>query len=212
MARSVHHPVFARVYAWLSHVMEEGGGAELRERLLAGLRGRVLEVGAGNGLNFRHYPDTVTEVVAVEPEDHLRHLAEREVAQAAVPIELLDGVVEDLPHEDGSFDAAVVSLMLCSVADQARALAEVRRVLRPGGELRFFEHVRATTPGLARAQRVVDATVWPWVGGGCHTSRDTAAAIADAGFTIESIDRFRFPEGPLPSPTAPHVLGVARRA
>lgn len=212
MAASVHHPIFARVYARLSHLMEEGGGAELRDRLLAGLQGSVIEVGAGNGLNLRHYPATVDRVVAVEPEDHLRHLAEEQALRSPVPVGVVDGVVEELPYEDGTFDAAVVSLVLCSVADQARALAEVRRVLRPGGELRFFEHVRGATPGLARVQRVLDATIWPLTAGGCHTSRDTAAAIVDAGFTIEAIDRLRFPDGPVPTPTSPHVLGTARRA
>lgn len=107
------------------------------------------------------------------------------------------------------FDVAVVSLVLCSVPDQHRALTEVRRVLRPGGELRFFEHVRAATRGL---QRVLDATVWPLVGGGCHAARSIVAAITGAGFDIEDVDAFRFPVTRVALPTSPHVLGVARRA
>jgi ubiquinone/menaquinone biosynthesis C-methylase UbiE len=175
---------------------------------LAGLVGRVIEVGAGHGLNFGHYPPTVTEVLAVEPEAHLRHLAT--AAAAPVPVTVVDGVAEALPAEDGSFDAAVASLVLCSVPDQGRALAELRRVLRPGGELRFYEHVRAERPGFARFQRAVDM-VWPAVGGGCHTSRDTVKAIEGAGFVVESCRRFRFLVEAVALPTSPHVLGVARK-
>jgi ubiquinone/menaquinone biosynthesis C-methylase UbiE len=100
--------------------------------------------------------------------------------------------------------------VLCSVPDQARAVAELARVIRPGGQLRFFEHVRAEGRGLARAQRAVDL-VWPLLGGGCHASRDTLAAITAAGFQVTSLQRFRFPDSRLPSPTSPHILGVARR-
>ena len=128
-----------------------------------------------------------------------------------MPIEVVDGVAERLPVDDGSMDAAVASLVLCSVPDQAAALAELRRVLRPGGELRFFEHVVADTPGLRRVQAIADRTLWPRVLAGCHTGRDTVAAIAAAGFAVEEVDRFRFPKGGLPGPAAPHALGRARR-
>jgi ubiquinone/menaquinone biosynthesis C-methylase UbiE len=101
-------------------------------------------------------------------------------------------------------------LVLCSVADQSAALAELRRVLRSGGELRFYEHVRAEDRRLASAQRMLDV-VWPHLGGGCHTSRDTLQAIADAGFAIKHVRRFAFRPCMLAAPTSPHVLGVARR-
>jgi ubiquinone/menaquinone biosynthesis C-methylase UbiE len=107
-------------------------------------------------------------------------------------------------------DAAVASLVLCSVPNQARALTELHRVLDPGGELRFFEHVQADTPGLARLQWLADL-LWPRLMGGGHTSRDTLAAITTAGFQITSLQRFRFPDSRLPQPAAPHVLGVAHR-
>lgn len=205
------HPIFARFWAWMSPKMEAGGAADHRRRLLAGLTGRVIEVGAGNGLNFAHYPSQVTSILAVEPEPRLREIAQRHAALSAANIDIVDGVAEQLPAGDASTDAVVLSLMLCSVADQATALREARRVLKPGGELRFLEHVRADTRGLARVQRVLDATVWPAVGGGCHTSRDTGAAIAAAGFVVEELQRFRFPDVRLPLPTSPHILGIARR-
>lgn len=192
--------------------MDRGGVAEHRQRLLAGLSGAVIEVGAGNGLNFAHYPVEVSRVLAVEPERHLRTIAQRNAERAAVRIEVVDGVAEQLPAREGDFDAAVASLVLCSVPDQQLALAELYRVLRPGGQLRFFEHVRAETPTLARIQRLLDATVWPLFLGGCHASRDTAAAIVAAGFQIDRLDRFRFPDGPIAVPSSPHILGVASRA
>jgi ubiquinone/menaquinone biosynthesis C-methylase UbiE len=203
------HPIFARVYARISPAMDAQGAVDHRRALLAGLAGRILEVGAGNGLNFAHYPPAVTEVLAVEPEPYLRGLAQVAAGQAPVPVRVVDGTADALPVADASMDAAVASLVLCSVPDQARALGELYRVMRPGGELRFFEHVQADTAGLARVQRLADL-VWPTLLGGCHTSRDTLAAITNAGFQITSIQRFRFPEG-RPQPAAPHILGVAHR-
>lgn len=191
--------------------MDRQGAAEHRRRLLAGLAGRVMEVGAGDGAGFAHYPAEVTGVVAVEPEPYLRTRAVVRAGEAAVPVDVVDGVAEDLPVGAGSVDAAVVSLVLCSVADQRAALGEVFRVVRPGGELRFYEHVAAPAGSrLARVQRVADATLWPRLMGGCHLGRDTAAAIAAAGFVIDAIDRFDFPRGQ-PSPASPHILGRAVR-
>ncbi|RBY87842.1 class I SAM-dependent methyltransferase [Blastococcus sp. TF02A-30] len=208
---TVHHPVFARCYARMAPAMERHGAAGHRERLLAGISGRVVEIGAGTGVNFGHYPLSVTEVLAVEPGPRLRAAAERAAAGAAVPVVVVDATAEHVPAADGAFDAAVVSLVLCSVPDQAAALRELRRVLRLGGRLHFWEHVRADGGALARVQDVLDRTVWPTVGGGCHVGRDTAAAIAAAGFRVERLERFRFPDGRVPMPTAPQVLGVAVR-
>jgi SAM-dependent methyltransferase len=206
----VRHPIFARVYAAASRSMEREI-AEHRTRLLAGLSGRVVEVGAGNGMNFTHYPREITAVVAVEPEPYLRQLAEREAARCAVTVDVIDGVAEQLPLEDAGFDGGVASLVLCSVRNPASALAELFRVIRPGGQLRFYEHVRASSPRHRRFQRAVDATFWPFFAGGCHAHRDTGAAIVDAGFTVDRQDSLRVPDIRLPLPTSPHILGSATR-
>ena len=211
-AKQVRHPLFARFYARISASMEGAGGVgRIREQLLSGLTGSVLEVGAGNGLNFSHYPESVTSVLAVEPERHLRGMAEAAAASAPVPIRVIDGTAERLPAADGSYDAVVATLMLCSVARVPAALAEIRRVLRPGGELIFMEHVRADTPGYRRIQWLADATIWPICFGGCHANRDPVEAISDAGFTVTGLTRYRLPDSPLPWPTAPHARGVAVR-
>jgi ubiquinone/menaquinone biosynthesis C-methylase UbiE len=204
------HPIFARIYPRISHGAETRGGAEHRHKLLVGLRGRVIEVGAGHGLNFPYYPDTVTEVVAVEPEGHLRALAELAARSASMSLQIWDGTAEALPAADAEFDAAVASLVLCSVDDQEASLAEIRRVLRPGGELRFYEHVVSHSPGTARFQRLADATLYPHLAGGCHAARDTDAAIRNAGFQVEREERIAFKPGAL-APRIPHILGAATR-
>jgi ubiquinone/menaquinone biosynthesis C-methylase UbiE len=202
------HPIFARFFDRLSRLMERDVGVH-RDRLLAGLSGRVLEVGAGNGVNFGHYPRTVGEVVALEPEPYLRDKAHEAARQAPVPVRVVDGVASRLPFESSTFDAAVVSLVLCSVPDLGASLGELRRVLRDGGELRFLEHVRAERPAKARTQVLLDRTrIWPLLGGGCHCSRRTAAAIAAAGFDVLELEELAF--GPLWWITNPHVRGTAR--
>jgi ubiquinone/menaquinone biosynthesis C-methylase UbiE len=201
--------MFARLYPRISRSGEENGAREHRRMLLAGLEGRVIEVGAGHGLNFAHYPPTVTQVVAVEPEPHLRRLAGEAAGRAPVQVEVQDGTAEALPAGDGEFDAAVASLVLCSVPNQQVALRELARVLRPGGELRFYEHVVSNRPATARVQRALDATIYPPLAGGCHCARDTGAAIRQAGFEVQSEERIRFK--PRIGPAIPHILGVARR-
>jgi ubiquinone/menaquinone biosynthesis C-methylase UbiE len=205
------HPIFARFWLWMSPKQDRRGMADHRRALLAGLEGRVLEVGSGNGLNFAHYPTGVTSVLAVEPEARLRKVALENAARVPIPIEVVAGVADRLPVADESVDAVVYSLVLCSVPDLASALREGHRVLKPGGQFRFLEHVVSESAGLRRTQKVLDATVWPTLGAGCHCARDTSAAIESAGFTIEDLERMRFPEMRFALPTSPHILGTARR-
>ncbi|MEI7031617.1 class I SAM-dependent methyltransferase [Streptomyces pratensis] len=212
IGEAVHHPVFARFYARMSVTADlKGGIAAYREELLSGLFGRVIEIGAGNGLNFAYYPGAVSEVVALEPERSLRQLAVRSALHADVPVDVAPGVAEALPAKSESFDAAVASLVLCTVRDLPHALAEIRRVLRPGGQLRFFEHGLAPGRVLAATQRAADRTLWPLLFGGCHTARDPLAAIEAAGFELGAYRRLRIPEKGLQFPTSPCVLGVARK-
>ena len=210
MAQSVHHPLFARAYERIAVLGERRGAAEHRRALLAGCTGRVIELGAGSGANFAHYPASVSEVVAVEPERYLREQSQRARARAPVRISVVDAHADELPGERESFDVGVVSLVLCSVPDQQRALAQIFDAIRPGGELRFYEHVLARTSRDARLQRLADATFWPHVAGGCHLARDTERAIEQAGFEIQTCRRFAFSPAPL-TPPAPHILGTATR-
>ena len=169
-----------------------------------------MEVGAGHGANFAHYPPTVTGVVAVEPEPRLRGRAVAAAAQAPVPVEVRAGRAERLDLDDASVDVAVVSLVLCSVRDPAQALLELRRVLRPGGELRYYEHVRGRTAGTVAFQKCADV-VWPYLAGGCHVSRPTDEWIAGSGFTVLRERHFAFPPSRFPNPASPHVIGLAVR-
>jgi ubiquinone/menaquinone biosynthesis C-methylase UbiE len=170
----------------------------------------VVEIGPGNGINFRHYPASVEEVVALEPEPYLRAKAERAARLAPVSVSVRAGVADSLELEDAGFDAAVACLVLCSVPDQQAALAELRRVLKPGGQLRFLEHVRSHTPRKARVQATLDGSgLWPRLAGGCHCSRDTVGAIQAAGFQVERTQDIDL--GPSWVITNPHVLGRAAR-
>jgi ubiquinone/menaquinone biosynthesis C-methylase UbiE len=205
---AVRHPIFARVYERFSRLMEREVG-EHRDELLAGLSGRVVEIGAGNGLNFSRYPGSVDEVVALEPEAYLRAQAERAAQHAPVRIRVGNATASPLPLPPASFDAAVASLVLCTVPDPASALAELRRVLKPGAELRFMEHVRSDRPRKARVQERFDRWgVWPRLVGGCHCARDTLSAIEAAGFAVEGVRCVDI--GPASGLTNPHVIGIAR--
>jgi len=205
---TVDHRFFARIWpAIAAHETEQM--RDLRRENLAGLSGRVFEVGAGIGTNFALYPDSVTQVVAVEPEQRLAVLAREAAAAARVPVAVTDRTVESFASAE-PFDAVVCSLVLCSVQDPGSVLRQLFSWLRPGGELRYLEHV--ATGGLrGRFQQLVDATIWPRLCGNCHTHRDTEQSIRDAGFEIDCARSERAMPAWAPLPVSEFLLGRARR-
>jgi SAM-dependent methyltransferase len=201
------NPRFAQAYIRVAPKADARGATGHRRELLAGLAGVVCEVGAGSGLNFAHYPATVTRVVAVEPEPTLRvHSGEVAVA-AAVPIDVVDGTADALPVADASCDAVVLSLVMCTVPDPAATLAEVRRALRPGGQVRFYEHVRSKNRVVAMAEDVI-TPLWARFAAGCHVNRDPVVALGEAGFEVIDVHRFGF-SGQRGVPPTAHVVGRA---
>lgn len=182
----------------------------LRTENLAGLSGRVLEVGAGTGTNFAYYPDTVTQVVALEPEVGLAPKAREAAAAAPVPVTVIESTIETMPNTE-PFDAVVCSLVLCSVDDPERVLRQLNSVLKPGGQLRYFEHV-ASSGWRGSLQKLADATVWPRIAGNCHTHRDTERAINAAGFSMDVARRqWTFPAW-VPLPVSEVAVGRAVKA
>jgi SAM-dependent methyltransferase len=179
----------------------------LRRDNLAGLSGRVLEVGAGTGTNFALYPDTVTEVVAVEPERRLALQAQQAAAEAPVPVTVSTETVEHFADAE-PFDAAVCSLVLCSVENPDQVVRQLLSLLKPGGELRYFEHVASSGP-RARLQKVADATLWPRMAGNCHTHRHTEQTIVDAGFRVSGARREWMMPAWVPVPTSEVAIGRA---
>jgi ubiquinone/menaquinone biosynthesis C-methylase UbiE len=198
------HPIFAALYDALGVFMERGWMGERRARLLAGTHGAVLEVGGGTGANLTYYRDA-DRVTVVEPDPHMRKKLRPKAVTASVPVEVSAAGAEALPFPDASFDTVVSTLVLCTVPDQALALAEIRRVLRPGGRLLFVEHVRAAGPWARWQDRI--EPLWGRLLGGCHPNRDTVLGIEEAGFEIEALDAFYPPV--LMSRLTPHVQGSA---
>jgi ubiquinone/menaquinone biosynthesis C-methylase UbiE len=207
----ISNPFFVRFYRRNRRSAVKRGENEHRRRALEGLTGRVVELGAGDGANFALYPETVAEVVAIEPEPRFREQAQEAARETLVTVHVLPGTAEALPLEDESVDAVVASLVLCTVPNPDQALDEARRVIRPGGELRFYEHVHAESQPLRAILEIADRSrLWPTLGGGCHPTRDTLRTIEHAGFEVERCERFAFsPSAVIPS--IPHILGVARR-
>lgn len=204
----VDNRFFARLWTVVS-AHESEPMRRLRRQNLSGLAGRVLEVGAGTGTNFAFYPDTVTEVVAVEPERRLVPLAERSAAAAPVPVTVTQQRIEEFT-DGGQFDAVVCSLVLCSVDDPEETVRQLASLLRAGGELRFLEHV--ASPGVrGRLQRTLDATFWPPLMGNCHTHRHTEEVIAAAGLHIIETCRHTTLPAWVPSPVTELATGVAMR-
>jgi SAM-dependent methyltransferase len=208
MTTVVDNPFFARVWPVVATHEAEAIRAMRRENL-AGLSGRVLEVGAGIGTNFPHYPDSVDEVIAVEPEPRLA--AQARAAAQAVPLRVVvTGETVEAFSGAEPFDAVVCSLVLCSVRDPESVLRRLFSLLRPGGELRYLEHI-ASAGARGRFHRLVDATVWPRLFGNCHTHRDTERSIVEAGFEVDTSRReFTLPAW-APMPVSELLLGRARR-
>lgn len=204
----VDNPLFARLWKTLSNYEPESV-RRLRIENLAGLSGRVLEVGAGTGTNFAFYPPTVDEVVAIEPERRLAEVARRAAANAPVPVTVTGDTAERFASSQ-PFDAVVCSLVLCSIEEPNSVLRQLFSLLRPGGELRYLEHV-AGTGYRARLQRLADATVWPRLLGNCHTHRDTEQTIVDTGFQVRDNRREWAMPAWVPMPVSEFAIGKAVR-
>jgi SAM-dependent methyltransferase len=199
------HRIFAALYDRLGRRAERGALGARRRELLRDADGRVLEVGAGTGANLPHYP-AIRELVLAEPDAAMRRRIGPRLGGLAFPVDLIDAAAEELPLPDASVDAVVSTFVLCSVDDPSRALAEARRVLRPGGRLLFIEHVRAQ----GRAARWQDGLVpvWRLLAAGCHPNRDSVGAIRRAGFAVTALRRVD--DVPAPPLARPIVAGVAQ--
>lgn len=188
---------------------EDAGLREMRRELLAQARGRVLELGAGTGLNLGHYPQGIESLTMVEPDPHMTKQLRDKLGQSGrtAEVSVVEAPGESLPFPDGSFDSVVVTLVLCTVPDQAATLAEIKRVLAPGGQLLFLEHVRAHSPELAKWQDRLEGP-WKFLADGCRCNRDTVAAISAAGFAVADVDRGSLPK--MPTIIRPLATGSAR--
>jgi SAM-dependent methyltransferase len=207
-ASEVDHRFFARIWPFVASHEAEAVRA-LRRENLEGLTGRVLEIGAGVGTNFALYPQSVNKVVALEPERSLAARAHEAAASAPIPVEVLGQTVEEFSGEE-PFDAVVCSLVLCSVSEPDDVLRRLHSLLRPGGELRYLEHV-ASGGFRGRMQRFVDATFWPRLLGNCHTHRHTERSIVNAGFELDSPRREWTLPAWVPLPVSELAVGRARR-
>ena len=188
--------MFSAVYDRAFEATEEAGLREMRRELLGAARGRVLELGAGTGLNLDLYPASAEALTLTEPDPHMtKQLRKRLAESSRADAEAVEAPAEKLPFPDDSFDTAVVTLVLCTVPDPIAALTEIKRVLKPGGQLLFLEHVRSGDPGLAKWQDRLE-TPWRFLGDGCHCNRDTIATIDAAGFELGEVDREELPKAP----------------
>jgi SAM-dependent methyltransferase len=200
---------FAALYDRGLKATEEGGLHELRRQVLSEAVGRTVDLGAGTGVNAGLFPPAVTEVVMVEPDPHMMRQLRDKPAAGRGDITLVEVSAEQLPFDDASFDTAVFTLVLCTVPDPAKALAEAARVLKPGGKLLFIEHVRSQRPELARWQDRLEGP-WRFLADGCHCNRDTAAMIETSPLNLERVEQGQLPKAP--PIVRPLVHGAAVRS
>ena len=184
---------FSALYDKCFQASEEAGLRDMRRDLLAGARGRVLELGAGTGLNLELYPESVTDLTLTEPDPHMVKQLRKRAEESSRRAEVLQTPAEKLPFEDESFDTVALTLVLCTVPDPAASLREIQRVLKRGGQFLFLEHVRSPDPGLAKWQDRFEKP-WRFLGDGCHCNRDTVSAISAAGFQLGDVERPEFPK------------------
>jgi SAM-dependent methyltransferase len=188
--------MFSALYDRGFQASEEAGLRKMRAELLVGARGRVLEVGAGTGLNLELYPrEGIESLTLTEPDPHMVSQLRKRVADVGCAADLIEAPAESLPFADDSFDTIVVTLVLCTVPDQAAALREISRVLDPGGEFLFLEHVRSKHPELAKWQDRFEKP-WHFLADGCHCNRDTEAALRVAGFELGHVEHSKLPKFP----------------
>lgn len=187
--------LFAALYDRSLKSTEEAGLREMRRQLLAGAGETVVEIGAGTGVNIDLYPESVAALTLVEPDPHMAKRLRAHLDASPRAAEVVAAPAERLPFADASFDTAVATLVLCTVPDPPAALAELARVLRPGGRLLFIEHVRSPDPGLARWQDRLEGP-WRFLGDGCHCNRDTMATLAASPFELGAVERGRMPKAP----------------
>jgi ubiquinone/menaquinone biosynthesis C-methylase UbiE len=178
-----------------------------RAKLMPGLAGEVLEIGFGSGLNVPHYPAAVTRVLAVDPSERARRIGRKRIASARCPIETVGLDAESIRLDAARADCALSTFTLCTIPDAARALGEVKRILRPGGRLFFLEHGKAPDAGVARWQERING-LQRAIAGGCNLNREIPALVTQSGFAIESLDSYYVPGAPYTH--AYFFRGVAR--
>jgi ubiquinone/menaquinone biosynthesis C-methylase UbiE len=206
---SLYTKIFAAGYDRLLRDSERAGLSDMRARLLAGARGRTLEIGAGTGLNLAQYPHNGIELTLIEPSPPMARRLERRVAELRPDASVVQASAAQMPFDDGVFDSVVCGLVLCTVPDQAAALAEIRRVMSGDGQLLFLEHVRSDDPAVTRWQDRLHP-IWRRIGEGCHCNRDTLAGIQAAGFEVDEVEHTGMPKSP--AFLRPMIVGRAHPA